>query len=429
MFIPFQYNAGQILAVLPRGEVQFLRVEARPLIDAVNAGNVPPLQADFSAFLVRDPLVEMNDFHLSAPANVFLEITNRCNLRCKHCYAWSGVARANEMPTEQILRVLDDLDEMGTLGIFLTGGEVFSHRDAVQIIQHAKTKAFAVDIFTNGLLITEEKLAQLPRGTSFAISFDTADPERTVRGGMDFPKLRRCFEWMAKYGHVVRTAISVHRNNIHDALDIYRWCLENGYPRPQWLETHPLGRALLHPDILLQPEQVDEVFAVYKQCMELYATPADAQAVIGPSDRKGMLNVDTVRFTVELERATGQEKCARSVAYINAAGEVYPCTNCQSAVMYRGGNLRERSFKEIWDTGFRDFRTIHFSDFKDCNTCPVAAADVWCQFRCPPVAMNLTRNPLGCGATEYMKLFMLKAHRYWQEFQRSGKKLALNAPA
>src|SRR5206468_1496550 len=231
--------------------------------------------------LIRDPLVEMEGFHLSAPVNAFLEITNRCNLRCKHCYVSSGIARPDEMPTDQILRTLDDLEEMGTLGVFLTGGEVFSHRDAVKIIRHAKSKPYAVDIFTNGLLITEEKLAQLPPGTSFAISFDTADPERTVRGGMDYPKLRRCFEMMAKYGHVVRTAVSAHRNNVQDILGIFQWCLDNGYPRPQWLETHPLGRALLHPDILLQPEQVDEVFDVYKRSMELYAMPADIQEVVG----------------------------------------------------------------------------------------------------------------------------------------------------
>jgi radical SAM protein with 4Fe4S-binding SPASM domain len=427
MYIPFQYNAGQILAVLPRGDVKFLQPAARSLIDAVNDGSVPPLSADFSPYVIMDPLVQINGFHLAAPANVFLEITNRCNLRCKHCYAWSGVARPDEMPTEMILRTLDELGEMGTLGIFLTGGEVFSHRDAVTIIRHAKSKPYAVDIFTNGLLITEEKLAQLPPGTSFAISFDTADPERTVRGGMDFPKLRRCFELMAKHGHVVRTAVSVHRNNVRDVLEIYRWCLENGYPRPQWLETHPLGRALLHPDILLQPSQVDEVFEVYRECMELYATPADVQVVMGPSDRKGMMSVDTVRFTVELERATGQEKCGRSVAYINAAGEVYPCTNCQSAMLYRAGNLRQQSFREIWEHGFDAFRRIQFSDFKDCATCPVAAVDPWCQFRCPPLATNLTRDPLGCGATEYLRLFMVKAQDYWQDFSRQGKKLALNA--
>ena len=100
------------------------------------------------------------------------------------------------MTTERIIGLLDEFAEAGVLQVFLTGGEIFAHSDAIQIINHARTKPFSTQIFTNGLLITEEKLASIHSGTSFFISFDTADPDRTVRGKMDFPKLRQAFEWM-----------------------------------------------------------------------------------------------------------------------------------------------------------------------------------------------------------------------------------------
>src|SRR5262249_46771329 len=145
----------------------------------------------FRAYINDSPRVDLDGFHLAAPAIAFVEVTNRCNLRCKHCYVSSGVARPNEMPTEMILRTLDELGEMGALQVFLTGGELFSHRDAVTIINHARTKPFITQIVTNGTLLTEEKLAAITPRTSFFISFDTADPERTIRGGMDFPMLRQ----------------------------------------------------------------------------------------------------------------------------------------------------------------------------------------------------------------------------------------------
>jgi radical SAM protein with 4Fe4S-binding SPASM domain len=428
--IPFQVNEGGLVALLPNGHVEFLADSARPLILRHNAGR-PVSAEELMTHTLSDPLVTLDRFHLSAPAIAFVETTNLCNLRCKHCYADSALKRPDEMSTPRIKALLDEFAELGVLQVFLTGGEIFSHRDAVEIIRYARTKPFSTQIFTNGLLITEERLAAIPPGQSFFISFDTADPERTVRGRMDFPKLQNAFEMMRRHGHVFRTAISVHRNNIQDAEEIFEWCAERGYPRPQWLETHPVGRALLHPDMLLRPEDVDEVFEVYRRCMERYSSGPDIEpegtAGTAPGGRAAdeIRGVDTIQFCQRLERAVGQEKCGRSVVYVNSRGDVYPCSNCMSGQLHRAGNLAERSFAEIWETGFDAFRDIRFSDHTVCGRCPVAAEDLWCQFRCPPLARNLTGDPKGCGATEYLQEFMLRAGRYWRERKRRDVRLTL----
>lgn len=280
--IPFQVNEGGLVALLPNGHVEFLAASAEPLIHRHNGGSPVPAE-ELMTYALSDPLVTLDRFHLPAPAIAFVETTNLCNLRCRHCYADSALKRPDEMSTPVITSLLDDFADAGVLQVFLTGGEIFSHRDAVEIIRHARSKPFSTQIFTNGLLVTEEKLAAIPPGQSFFISFDTADPERTVRGRMDFPKLKRAFEAMRAHGHVFRTAISVHRQNIQDAEEIFDWCARNGYPRPQWLETHPVGRALLHPDMLLRPGDLDEVFAVYRRCMDRYSgEPEDASGPAGP---------------------------------------------------------------------------------------------------------------------------------------------------
>ncbi|MEU3737473.1 radical SAM protein [Streptomyces sp. NPDC032198] len=444
--IPFQMNDGGLVALLPDGHVEFLAAPARELILRHNAGS-PVSSAELMSHVLTDPLVELERFHLSAPAIAFVETTNLCNLRCRHCYADSALKRPDEISTPRIKRLLDDFADMGVLQVFLTGGEIFSHRDAGEIIRHARSKPFSTQIFTNGLLITEERLAEIPAGQSFFISFDTADPERTVRGKMDFPKLQRAFEMMRKHGHVFRTAISVHRNNIHDAEEIFDWCAEHGYPRPQWLETHPVGRALLHPDMLLRPEDVDEVFGVYQRCMERYSSDpgyaaAGAGDGTGPGEESGTLTgsggngtgrraadeirgVDTIKFCQRLERAVGQEKCGRSVVYVNSRGDVYPCSNCMSGQLYGAGNITERSFRDIWEHGFDEFRDIKFSDHSVCGQCPVAQEDIWCQFRCPPLARNITGDPKGCGATEYLQEFTLRSGRYWRGRAQRDVRLTL----
>lgn len=427
--IAYQKNIGGIVCLLPDGRVEFLHPSVEPLLKDINTQGLLSESIDFDDYILNDPLVELKNFHLSAPAIAFIETTNLCNLRCRHCYADSAVKRSNELDTGLIFSLIDDLAEMGVLQVFLTGGELFAHPDAVSIIQHARTQPFSTQIFTNGLLITKEKLAAIPPGQSFFISFDTADPVRTIRGKMDFPTLRERFEWMKSYGHVFRTAISVHRNNIQDAEEIFEWCAQNGYPRPQWLETHPVGRALLHPDMFLQPDQVEEVFEVYKRCMNRYSQePIDDVVTDGLDDNQisAMQSIDTIKFCQRLEVATGREKCARSMAYINSAGDVYPCSNCMAGNLYKGGNLRDHSFAEIWETGFDAFREITFDQYKVCDSCPVNEAGIWCQFRCPPLATNISRNPLGCGATDYLKLFMVRAHHYWEMRKQKRIKLTLD---
>lgn len=430
--LAYQRNPGGFVALLPDGRVEFLHPAIEPLLAAADRGELVLADLDFDEYILTDPLVRLERFHLSAPAIAFIETTNLCNLRCTHCYAWSGKKRPDEMPTAMIRRLIDEFDEMGVLQVFLTGGELFAHPDAIELICHAMTKRFSTQIFTNGLLITEEKVARLPPGTSFFISFDTASPTRTVRGKMDYPTLRRCFEWFEKYGHAYRTAVSVHHHNIEDVEEIFEWCAQHGFPRPQWLETHPIGRALLHPDMILKPGEVDRVFEIYRRCMDRYSAEPEPELPAAPrpgADAPALAErirgIDTIKFCQRLERATGQEKCGRSIAYVNSAGDVFPCSNCMSNEMYRSGNLREQSFRAIWEAGFDAFRDITFADFPACRTCPVESSGTWCQFRCPPLAKNVSGDERGCGATDYLREFMQRSGAYWSERRRRGVQLTM----
>ncbi|MCK1993196.1 radical SAM protein [Peribacillus muralis] len=428
--IPYQINDGGIVALLPDGRVEFLDRHIESELIRMNNGEIATF--DFEPYIIYDPLVKLEEFHLSAPAIAFIETTNLCNLRCKHCYADSAFKRPNEMPTERILRLIDEFESLGVLQLFLTGGEIFSHPDAVKIINYALEKPFSTQIFTNGLLITEEILAAIKPGASFFISFDTAVPERTIRGGMNYPKLKRAFEWMKKYGHTLRTAVSVHSQNLDDVEDIFQWCVDNEYPRPQWLETHPVGRALLHPDMLLKIGDIDRVFNMYRRCMERFSQgPEDYDVLINKevmdSAAAEVYSVQTISFCQRLEEATGQEKCGRSFVYINSAGDVYPCSNCMAGKLYAGGNIQDSSFKDVWDRGFSGFRSITFDDYESCTSCEVYKEGIWCQFRCPPLAKNVSNNEKGCGATEYIKNFMLKTNEYWDERKNNNIKLTLTA--
>jgi len=89
------------------------------------------------------------------PLSASLEITYRCNWRCVFCYNPRHHDRRG-LSTAQWLGVLDDLRELGTLYVALTGGEALTHPDFFGIARAVRERAFALRILTNGALVTDK---------------------------------------------------------------------------------------------------------------------------------------------------------------------------------------------------------------------------------------------------------------------------------
>lgn len=85
-----------------------------------------------------------------------LEVTQRCNLRCLHCYI-PEIQRAKainqELRLTEIHRILDEITDAGCLWFLLTGGDPFMRGDFLDIYTYARRKGLILTIFTNGTLI------------------------------------------------------------------------------------------------------------------------------------------------------------------------------------------------------------------------------------------------------------------------------------
>lgn len=96
------------------------------------------------------------------------EITWRCNLRCVMCYTdcFNQADLVNqELPTQDVHRILDELADAGCVELCFTGGEPFARADFLDVYEYAVRRGFLVTIFSNGTLITEavaDRLTQLP---------------------------------------------------------------------------------------------------------------------------------------------------------------------------------------------------------------------------------------------------------------------------
>ena len=103
------------------------------------------------------------------PIGGSLELTQRCNNRCVHCYnnlaAGDKAALKNELSLDEHCRIIDEIAGFGCLWLLLTGGEILLRKDFLDIYTYARQKGLLITLFTNGTLITPDiadYLAQLP---------------------------------------------------------------------------------------------------------------------------------------------------------------------------------------------------------------------------------------------------------------------------
>jgi len=96
------------------------------------------------------------------PLSGSLALTHRCNMRCVHCYLGpqknQSAMGKNEMNTNQVLSVINEITEAGCLNLLITGGEPLLRADFVDIYRHTKKKGLLVTVFSNGTLISHKIL-------------------------------------------------------------------------------------------------------------------------------------------------------------------------------------------------------------------------------------------------------------------------------
>lgn len=110
---------------------------------------------------------------------VWLEITYKCPLACEHCYNESGPTGTHgTMTTDDWLRVMRELRELGARHVQFIGGEPMLHPDLALLIDEALAEGLEVEVFTNLVHVPAHLWAKLGQpGVKVATSAYSDDPE------------------------------------------------------------------------------------------------------------------------------------------------------------------------------------------------------------------------------------------------------------
>lgn len=169
------------------------------------------------SFLFFAKLVWLKVTGKTAPLTVIFNVTNSCNLRCKHCYA-SYYTRdcQHEMTTAQIKKIIDGLKKIGCLRINFCGGEPLLRSDIGQLIDYADSQGISVDLTSNGVLVPA-KIKEIKNIKCLTISLDGKPKNHDIlRGKGSAAKALEAIKVAKNYGIEVRVNMVIHKFNLKD---------------------------------------------------------------------------------------------------------------------------------------------------------------------------------------------------------------------
>ncbi len=313
------------------------------------------------------------------PAYVVWELTLACDQPCTHCGSRAGDARANELTTEEALRVVGELAASRAEEVVLIGGEAYLHAGFLEIVRALKAAGVRPVMTTGGRGITAELARAMAQAglAAASVSVDglekTHDLMRAARGS--FASATRALALLRAEGVAVAANTNVNRLNEADLEGLYEHLRAQGIASWQVQLTTPLGRAADRPDLVLQPF---DLLRVVPRIAALKARAFVDGILLMPGNNLGYFGPEEAQLRSTKKGGDDHFRgcqAGRYVMGIESDGAVKGCPSLQTS-HYVGGNLRERPLAAIWgapEVGFARARTRD-DLWGYCRTCVFADA-------------------------------------------------------
>lgn len=318
---------------------------------------VPPLPSQaFIRFLEGtacdqhdgDLLENLAHIRRTAPLSTYMAVTERCTYKCPHCSARFGKPE-RDLSTDQWLKIIKTLQDLGTAYIGFTGGEPLIRDDIEQLLEAIDDRSTTI-LFTNGKDLSLERAKSLKRSGLFvlAVSLDSMheDKHNEIRGhSQAFQNALRAIRHSRQAGlyTVVQSVVQKNEVTREDLFGLFRLVKEHGAHE---IRLHQPARA----GSLLDSDEDDNVLFSDRDRQRLFALQFDA-------NRKffGFPKVSSFPYT------EGPEKfgCGAGImhSYITSRGEMTPC----DFIPVSFGNLLTGDVKDIYNRMNEAMGGMHMS--------------------------------------------------------------------
>lgn len=322
-----------------------------------------------------------------------LELTYRCNLKCVHCYLTPNDPYRKEMPTDEWIRAIREMTELGAMYIVITGGEPTLYPGFWDILEELKRQNILIRLFTNATTLDEEDIDRLilcgVRYVDVSLYGSDAATHEAVTGVPgSFDRTVTTIKRLKAAGVHLNLKASILRSNHQDINRLYRLMRSLG------------GLPLLTPNVTPDNEGgLDPVSVSVGEeeiCYLLEHFYQDYSKISRPVDPMPMAM-----------------RCSAGFATLTVApnGEVIPCVQLRVSM----GNVQRNSLRRIWHHSPVQYYVKSLTNVpsSDCANCELEGFCI----RCPGLAQIETgsiwsRSPNACRYAAYIQTALERQNKH-----------------
>ena len=277
------------------------------------------------------------------PKWVAWEITRKCNLNCIHCRSASTInSEEGDFTFERALKLIDEIAEISTPTLVLTGGEPLLRDDIWEIAKYADKKGFRVCIATNGTLIDEEVCKKMKEVNikMVSLSLDGSTPEihndfRKQPGA--YEAVMNAIKLLKEHDIPFLINSSFTKRNAHDIPNVFKKAKELGAKAWYMFLVLPVGSGEEANAELLNAEESEYWLNWHYQLEKELILKGDDSILVRPTCaphyyRIFIQNAKKEKLNIKrrnLKLGTGGSKgcvAGQYIAYVDCHGWLRPCS-------------------------------------------------------------------------------------------------------
>ena len=285
------------------------------------------------------------------PVYAVWEITLKCDLACNHCGSRAGKARPSELSTAECFDVVDQLAALGCREVTVIGGEAYLRKDWVDIIARIRDQGMDATMTTGARNLTEERVKAAAdaglQGVSVSIDGieETHDRIRGVHGS--HRAAIEAIHRLKAHGITVGCNTQINALSWKQLPSVMETIIGAGATHWQVQLTVAMGNAVDHPELLLQPYQLAEL---YPELARLYLEGFERGLLMMPGNNIGYFGPYEHLWRGGHDRTGHWISCnaGQNTIGLEADGTIKGCPSLPTNG-YSGGNIRDRTLADIWE--------------------------------------------------------------------------------
>ena len=289
--------------------------------------------------------------------NFHFYLTNKCNLKCPHCYMFSGAKEDKELTTEEILNILTKISKHQYERVIFSGGEITTRNDLYEIVNHAHNLGLKIQLLTNGTLWSEELIKKIaPIIDEIQISIDGFSEKENakIRGVNSFEKSLNTIEKFVQAGVFTEVGITpFYDNELKNKINEYAEFgkqLINKFGTSNFRVRFSV-ELLDGRDITLTDEEREEYSKIINKIYSLYYGET----------------IDDYPFIKMRKEKRIMDNCTYGGINISSEGNVYLCSRIPSLKPI--GNIKNDNLDKIIHLSKIAQNLSHIDNLKPCCNC------------------------------------------------------------